>query len=239
VLTSLSIAYIIILSATAGLLINNIGFKKMSNLELNKGDNFIFGLDVSGSMVNNDTPTGQSRIDFAKEKSKAFAVEASKWDVDGIDLITFGHKITSYNNVNAETAESIIEGLKANEASTDTAGLIRAAYARHKEIGSSENTVLFVVTDGAPADKDAVKNAIIDIANELKDEHAFAISFLTVGKIVKKDESGNVVEVYNKDLYDFLTELDDDLKGAKFDIVDVKALEDVDFLTAFAGALND
>ena len=36
----------------------------------------------------------------------------------------------------------------------------------------------------------------------------------------------------------FLTELDDNLK-AKHDIVDVKALEDVDFVGAFAGALND
>jgi Mg-chelatase subunit ChlD len=200
--------------------------KKMSNLELNKGDNFIFGLDVSGSMTTTDTPTGQSRIEFAKEKAIAFALEASKWDEDGIDLITFGHKITNFNNVTAETSKQIIESLQANEGSTDTAGLIKAAYARHKEIGSSENTVLFIVTDGAPNDKEAVKQAIINITNELVDEHSFAISFLTVGKI----DAG---------LQAFLTELDDNLKGAKYDIVDVKALEDVDFIAAFVGALHD
>lgn len=39
-------------------------------------------------------------------------------------------------------------------------------------------------------------------------------------------------------LRSFLTELDDDLK-AKHDIVDVKALEEVDFMAAFSGALHD
>jgi Mg-chelatase subunit ChlD len=197
-----------------------------NNFELNKGDNFIFGLDVSGSMAATDTPTGQSRIEYAKEKAIQFANEASKWDEDGIDLITFGHQLTPYLNVTAATASEVIGGLKATEGSTDTAGLIRAAYARHKEIGATENTVLFIVTDGAPNDKEAVKQAIIDITNDIKDEHEFAISFLTVGNI-------------DAALQAFLTGLDDDLTGAKHDIVDVKALDQVDFITAFVGALHD
>jgi hypothetical protein len=40
-------------------------------------------------------------------------------------------------------------------------------------------------------------------------------------------------------LQQFLTKLDDGVPGAKFDIVDVKVLEEVDFLAAFAGALDD
>ena len=44
----------------------------MSNLELNKGDNFIFCVDVSGSMSARDTPGGASRIDYLKEKIGAF-----------------------------------------------------------------------------------------------------------------------------------------------------------------------
>lgn len=193
-------------------------------LELNKGDNFIFALDVSGSMAATDCPGGASRINFAKEQAITFAKEASKYDPDGIDVLTFGHKITPYLKVTAEKAGEIIGGLEAKEGSTDTAGVIREAYKLHKA-SNSPQTVLFVVTDGAPADGEAVKEVIRTIAAEIKDEHEFAISILTVGNI----DAG---------LEAFLTELDDNLK-AKHDIVDVKALTSVDFISAFIGALHD
>lgn len=197
----------------------------MSQLELNKGDNFIFAIDVSASMQATDCPNGTSRIEYLKEQVKTFATEASKWDEDGIDVLTFGAKVSPYRNVTAEKAGDIIGALKANEGMTDTAGVIRAAYGIHKETGSKQ-TVVFIATDGEPADRAAVKKAIIEITNEIKDEHEFALSFLSVGNIAP-------------DLQAFLNALDDDLKGAKYDIVDVKKLEEVDFMAAFAGALHD
>lgn len=197
----------------------------LNNLELNKGDNFIFGVDVSGSMSHNDCPGGMTRIEYLKEKVIQFAGEASKWDTDGIDVLTFGHQVTQFNGVTGEKAAEIIGKLKANEGSTDTAALIRAAYKLHKDAGK-EQTVLFVATDGQPNDREAVKKAIIDITNDVKEEREFNIAFLTVGNI-------------DADLRSFLTALDDDLKGAKYDIVDVKTLEEVDFMSAFMGALND
>lgn len=197
---------------------------KGNQLELNKGDNFIFAVDVSASMQGTDCPGGKSRIEYLKEGVITFAKEASKWDEDGIDVIAFGHNVTTHKGVTAEKAEQIIGGLKANEGSTNTAGAIQEAYKLHRA-GNYDQTVLFVATDGAPNDRNAVKDAIRSIAAELKDEHEFAISFLTVGDI-------------NSELRSFLTELDDDLK-AKHDIVDVKALTDVDFMAAFAGALHD
>lgn len=200
-------------------------FANPNNLELNKGDNFIFGVDVSGSMATTDCPNGMSRIEFLKEKVIQFAHEASKWDEDGIDVLTFGHKVTPYQGVTAEKAEEVVKGLAATEASTDTAGLIRKAWELHKA-GGYEQTVLFVATDGEPADRKAVQDVIVDITNQVGDEREFNISFLTVGVIAPS-------------LQAFLTGLDDDLKGAKYDIVDVKSLESVDFLAAFAGALND
>lgn len=196
-----------------------------NNLELNKGDNFIFGVDVSGSMASADCPNGLTRIEYLKEKTIQFAIEASKWDEDGIDILAFGHKITPHLGVTGEKAAEIIGKLQANEGSTDTAGLIKAAYKLHKD-ANKEQTVLFIATDGEPADQEAVKKAIIDITNDVKDEREFNISFLTVG-------------VISSTLKVFLTGLDDDLKGAKYDIVDVKSLEEVDFMLAFLGALND
>jgi|WetSurMetagenome_2_1015567.scaffolds.fasta_scaffold689055_1 hypothetical protein len=196
-----------------------------NQLELNKGDNFIFAVDVSASMQSRDCPGGVSRIDYLKEGVKTFATEASKWDTDGIDVLTFGAKVTPYRNVTAETAGKIIDGIAANEGMTDTAAVIKSAYKMHRD-GNYDQTVLFVATDGAPSDRDAVIKTISGITQELREEHEFAISFLTVGKI-------------DDNLQSFLTTLDDALPGAKYDIVDVKALESVDFLAAFSGALHD
>jgi Mg-chelatase subunit ChlD len=195
-----------------------------NNLELNEGDNFIFGVDVSASMGSTDCPGGMSRIDFLKEKVILFAGEASKYDSDGIDVVTFGHTITVFKGVSAQNAADIIGKLKADQGATDTAGLIRKGWELHKA-GGYEQTVLFVATDGAPSSKADVMTAIREIADQVKDPREFNISFLTVGEI-------------DPSLAEFLRVLDDELK-AKHDIVDVKKLADVDFMTAFVGATND
>lgn len=196
-----------------------------NNLELNTGDNFIFGVDVSGSMATADCPGGLTRIQFLKEKTIQFAREASKYDTDGIDVLAFGHQVTPYQGVTGDKASDIIGGLKANESATMTHLLIQKAWELHKA-GKYEQTVLFVATDGEPSDREAVKKTIVEITQKIEDEKEFKISFLTVGTIAPS-------------LQTFLTGLDDDLKGAKHDIVDVKRLEEVDFMQAFAGALND
>lgn len=197
----------------------------MSQLELNKGDNFIFAIDVSASMQATDTPSGQQRIEYLKEKVNTFIGEAAKWDEDGIDVVLFGHNVRTEKGVTAEKAKDIIAPLKADQGSTDTAGAIDAAWKMHKA-GGYKQSVLFLATDGEPNDQDKVFTTIAEITQQLTDEHEFAISFLTVGKP-------------SASLQAFLTKLDDALPGAKHDIVDVKALEEVDFHAAFAGALHD
>lgn len=204
-----------------------------SNYELDQGDEFIFAIDVSGSMQTADVG-GMKRIDALKEQVISFIKEASKYDPDGIDLLTFGQDIKHVNGgpITAEAAEKVVNSLKATEASTDTAGVIRKAYELFTAKKSDNNTVLFVATDGAPNDKNKVKEELRRIA-KLQDagNENFSVSFLTVGVIDAK-------------LEEFLNELDDDLKavdksGNPIDIVDRKALADVDFVQAFAGAIND
>lgn len=195
----------------------------MSNLELNKGDNFIFAFDVSGSMSAADTPSGATRIDYLKERLTTFVNEAAKYDDDGIDLITFGHAVRVLPKLTPANAAGVIAALAANESMTITDKAISKAWELHKA-GGYKQTVLFVATDGAPSDPGAVKDVIRDIASKVTDEHEFAISFLRVGN--------------DPTIAAFLEELDDNLK-AKHDIVDVKSLDEVDFLTAFVGALHD
>lgn len=197
----------------------------MSQLELNKGDNLAFIFDVSYSMQGKDTPTTASRLDFAKEKAIALVNQAVKYDPDGVDIGVFGKGARWIGKSTAENAGDLIGGLKPTDGQTDTHAAIQLAYDLHVKNGHQQ-TFLFLVTDGEPSDRDLVKKTIADIAEKLKDEHEFAIGILTVGQI----EAG---------LASFLTELDDTLK-AKFDIVDVTALEEAEDLIHIASkALHD
>jgi Mg-chelatase subunit ChlD len=206
-----------------------------SNFELNKGDNFIFCIDVSGSMMTSDCPGGMSRIEYLKEKVVSFATEASKYDSDGIDVITFGRKTQVFPNITAASASERISGLKANESMTDTAAALRLAWGRHlayRDAGGKEQTVCFIATDGDPSDRQAVIDDLRYIASQQNGKgREFAVSFLTVGDI-------------EDDLQEFLSQLDDELEardkeGHEIDIVDVKPLKDVSFLDAFEGAVSD
>jgi len=197
-----------------------------NNLELNKGDDFIVAVDVSGSMQATDCPGGVTRIKFAAENFRTFAKEAAKWDTDGVSLYAFGARVHSFPDVAEAQIDATVDKLLGLplEGMTRTDQVIAAAYSEHKA-RKNEQTVLMVFTDGEPSDADAVLRIIADITNEVKDEREFNVIFITVG-----DRSPS--------LQAFLDKLDDAIPGAKHDIVDVKKLEEVDFYAAFDGALN-
>lgn len=198
-----------------------------NNLELNQGDDFIIALDISASMSATDCPQGLSRVKYATEQFKTFANEASKYDTDGVSLYAFGLQVHAFPDVAAdkidETANKLL-GLNL-EGGTRTDAVIQKAWDEHLT-RKNEQTVLMVFTDGEPMDQNAVFKTIADITNKVQDEREFNIAFVTVG-----ERSAN--------LDAFLTKLDDAIPGAKYDIVDVKKLEEVDFYKAFDGALND
>lgn len=198
-----------------------------NNLELNKGDDFIVGLDISGSMQATDCPGNTSRITYAIESFKTFAKEASKWDTDGVSLYAFGARVHEFPDVNADKIDEVASKLARLplEGMTRTDLVISAAYNEHVA-RKNEQTVLFLFTDGTPSDETATLKAVADITNKVKDEREFNIAFITVGE-------------RSSELDAFLKKLDDGVPGAKFDIVDVKKLEEVDFYAAFEGALND
>lgn len=199
-----------------------------NNLELNAGDQFIIALDVSGSMGTSDCPGNTRRIDYLLETLRTFHVEATKWDPDGVSFYAFGAAIHAFQDLKPEDFEAQLSKFsKALEPMTNTAAVISAAYNEHKSKGS-EQTFLMVFTDGEPSDRAAVAKTIVDITNDIKGEREFVIAFITVGQIAQS-------------LQDWLTALDDDLtsQGAKYDIVDVKKIEEIDFMAAVAGALVD
>lgn len=198
-----------------------------NNLELNAGDDFIIALDISASMQAGDCPNGTSRIQYAQEQFRTFVGEASKFDTDGVSLYAFGAHLHQFPDVAADKLDATIDRLRSLplEGMTLTNLAIAAAFKEHKDRGN-EQTVLMIFTDGEPASQTDVFNVIADITKQLKDEHEFAISFITVGQ-------------RSPSLEQFLTKLDDAIPGAVFDIVDVKRLEEVDFIAAFTGAVHD
>lgn len=198
-----------------------------NNLELNKGDDFIVALDISGSMSASDCPGGLSRTAYSLEQFKTFAQEAAKWDTDGVSVYGFGVNVHQFVDVAESNLEATIQKVKSlpYEGATMTHLVIDAAFQEHKK-QNNEQTALLLFTDGEPSDQAAVFATIARITNEVKDEREFNISFITVGQRSSSLEA-------------FLAKLDDAIPGAKYDIVDVKKLEEVDFFKAFDGALND
>lgn len=195
-----------------------------NNFELNKGDQFIIGFDISGSMQMNDCPGNSTRFNYVLETMKVFVTEAAKWDPDGVSFYVFNNHLQAYPDVaSVDTINETIGKLKP-AGGTATELCISAAYQEHKTKGS-EQTFLMIFTDGEPSNPDAVKQAIVDITNDVKDEKEFRICFLTVGQ-------------RSASLNQWLMDLDDNLTAAKYDIVDVEKMEDVDFEQAVANAIE-
>ena len=196
-----------------------------NNLELNKGDQFIIALDISGSMGATDCPGNLSRIQYSLETLKTFVSEASKWDPDGVSFYPFGVNVQAFPDMQSADIDAKLVGIKL-EGATMTHLAIDAAYKEHKD-KRNEQTFLMIFTDGEPSDHDAVKQSIIKITQDVKDEKEFEIVFMTVG-------------VRTPALEQYLKDLDDNLKsaGAKYDIVSVHRLEDVNFMEACSAAVS-
>lgn len=195
-----------------------------NKFELNKGDQFIIGLDISGSMQAQDCPGNSSRFSYVLETMKVFVAEAAKWDPDGVSFYAFNNSVQEFRDV--ATVEEINQKIGALKVGggTRTDLAISEAYREHKEKGS-EQTFFMVFTDGEPSEPELVKQAIIAITNDVKDEKEFRIQFLTVGQ-------------RSASLDQWLSDLDDHLDGAKYDIVEIEKLEDVNFEQAVANAIE-
>lgn len=193
-------------------------------LELRKGDDFVIALDISASMRNTDCPGGLTRYKYALEQCHQFAHEAAKYDTDGVSAYTFGANVNAHENVTADKLDALLSSTSF-EGATNTHLLVQAVYNEHVKNGN-EQTCLMIFTDGEPSDPAALLKTIADITQKLKSNEEFTMIFITVGQ-------------RSPDLQDFLTKMDDSLPGAKYDIVSVKALEEVDFTSAFNSALTE
>ncbi len=202
----------------------------MSEVNLKDRD-FTLVIDSSGSMATADQQ-GRTRWKAAEETSIALAGKAQKYDTDGLTLYTFSSKHKKFENVVDNKVAQIFDEVEPN-GSTNLAGVLEevfVSYRTRKAAGTTKanGEVVVVITDGAPDDQPACKRAIVTHANSLERDEEFGVLFVQVGN----DGSARA----------FLKSLDDDLKEAKFDIVDAITMDeagDRSLTEVLAGAIAD
>lgn len=172
---------------------------------------FIAVIDASGSMSEPDMK-GRSRWDYMQETAVAFCRDLQALDSDGIDVVVFsGAAIDSHQGVTADKVKEIFAARRPS-GSTPLAEALQAAL---KLAGKSEKKDFIVVfTDGVPDNKDAAAKVIRDQSNSQKEDDELTFLFVQVG--------------FDAGAGAYLKMLDDDLKGAKFDIVDAKTIDEVE-----------
>lgn len=183
---------------------------------------FIVAIDRSGSMLD-PHKSGVSRFEAAQEAAVAVARKGEQHDTDGITAYCFANTFKRFDNTKADTVANIF---KENEpgGGTNTAGVLADIFANHltqigdgqmwdgkgdgPKPGQKRGSILFMFTDGAPNNEEAVAKEIVNFTKKLNHNDQFAIQFAQIGDDVRAKK--------------FLDYLDDNLEdqGAQFDIVD-------------------
>lgn len=188
---------------------------------------FIVAIDASGSMGENDMPGGKTRWEYMQETALSFVRDLEKFDADGIDVITFGG---ANIEVTTGVTSAKVKDVFASRSPRGSTPLAEALTAALKAAGKSDKKDFIIVfTDGVPDDKAAAARVIVDAANRQETDDSLTILFVQVGN----DGAATA----------YLSSLDNDLKGAKFDIVDAKTMAEAErFATTtdlVIAAIND
>ncbi len=188
---------------------------------------FIVCVDASGSMSETDCPGGRSRWNYMQETLMSFVRDVEKFDSDGIGLVTFGGAdIKSFDGITADKVKDVFTS-RGPRGSTPLAEALTAALALAGK--SSKKDFVLVFTDGVPDDGKAAAEVIRKQSHTQETDDACTILFVQVGR----DASASA----------YLKKLDDDLTGAKFDIVDAKTIEEAEKFATTAelvlAAIND
>lgn len=188
---------------------------------------FIAVIDASGSMSTEDMPNGRSRWQYMQETAEAFCRDLNKIDSDGLGVVVFsGANIDSFDGVTPDKVTEIFR----NRSPRGSTPLAEALTAAMKLAGKSDKKDFIIVfTDGVPDDQDAAAKVIRDASNKQETDDALTILFVQVGR----DAAATA----------YLRNLDDNLKGCKFDIVDAKTMDEAEKFATTAelivAAIND
>lgn len=189
---------------------------------------FIIAIDTSGSM-GEPVKVGSSttRWESVQESAMTLIRDVEKLDSNGLGLVLFGGpNVKSFDGVTSKKAREVFATTNPR-GSTPLAEALTAALALAGK--SDKKDFIIVFTDGIPDNKQAAADVIIKAANAQESDDSLTILFVQVGD----DRSATA----------YLKSLDDELKDAKFDIVDAKTVHEVDEFPSTAdlliAAIND
>lgn len=173
---------------------------------------FVVVVDKSGSMGETDMPGNRSRWDYMQETVTQLVREVAKFDADGIDLVVFGgRQVDSHQGVTVDKLKEVF----AKYSPGGTTPLTEALQAAVKLAGKSDKKdFILVITDGVPDNKATAADVIRQHSHTLQTDDECTFLFVQVG------HDGGAAA--------YLRQLDDDLRGAKFDIVDAKTIDEVE-----------
>jgi uncharacterized protein with von Willebrand factor type A (vWA) domain len=186
-------------------------------------------IDKSGSMYTADQAGGKSRWATIQESTIALAHKCESLDPDGITVYVFSGRFKRFDKVTAAKVDQIFQENEPS-GSTNLAGVLQDAvnqyFAKKAKGEATAGETIVVVTDGEPDDRRAVFEVIIKASQQMDKDEELAISFIQIGKDTQATR--------------FLKALDDDLQGvgAKFDIVDVVTIDDMEDMTLTEVLMN-
>jgi Mg-chelatase subunit ChlD len=180
-------------------------------------------IDKSGSMGSPvKSGSSRSRWEAVQETATQVAREISAIDSDGITVVMFGGSdVKYYENVNADKVAEVFASNRPS-GSTPLTEALDVTFKLSEESGKKDFIIVF--TDGVPDDGAAVAKTIIAKTNRMMADDECTVLFVQVGD----DASATK----------YLSGLDDNLKGAKFDIVDAKSQAEAESMTVEDLILN-
>lgn len=188
---------------------------------------FVVVVDTSGSMGEAvKAGSTRTRWEAMQESVGTFVRDIEKLDSDGIDVVQLGGQCNSWAGVTSAKVGELFASLSPR-GSTPLAEALTVAFSMAGK--STKKDFIVVFTDGVPDDQGAAKSVILKQANSQETDDACTVLFVQVG-----DDAAAAR---------YLASLDDELKGAKFDIVDAKTMAEADGYASTAelilAAIND
>lgn len=165
-------------------------------------------VDMSGSMGQVDTPDNRTRWHIMQETARGFCRDMDQIDTDGITVIFFGGRgVKLYEHVTADKVDTLfLENSPGGN--TPTAQAMRTALG----VKTDKKRFIMVFTDGLPDKQAEVEDVIITQSNHQTRDDECTFLFVQVG--------------HDTEASTWLRKIDDNLKSAKFDIVDAKTIDE-------------
>ncbi len=178
-----------------------------------------YTLIIENSKVMAEKSGGQNLWSLIEDATLAIANKCEEYDFDGLSLYLYADKFTKFKHINAHQIAHIFD-TNLPQKNSQLAPVLQAAiddYFERRTLGfaKSNGETLIVILGSMPVAPKAVEDIIINAANQISHDEELAILFIQVGS--------------DKLLRELLIRWDDDLQslGAKFDICDVKQIEQV------------